>query len=731
MVRRLKQLSSIDNLTARATRARAGGQIATFLLLMIMAALVFALMTANLGSRAITATQASNAADQSALLLGSQLSTKALQLYEALGNRYEKCKRGGFLSIILAIVVAIVLIVLVVFCPPVGAAFMAMGLVGKAAIIAAGTLGGAIGGATGGAIAGTGAAQGAFQGAMVGAAIGMGVASFGNAGVLAGPSLPGAVPIWATPVLASTTGAVVGGGLAIGSSLYNAVIQDSASAAALDAALKSLNKFPERMRMEQGVIFDALQRTVDDAERVPDENDVDGDGNTTEKLSRFIKLWDDRVNGKDLRDKLKQLTDKTRDFVNGPLAEFRQAADAASARHGFLARKEIEERSGILEQVVERLEDPSTRGSSTNRTAYPVSFWETGPSKDAYTAWADSEDPNLQAPAGTDETDVLIADLQDIVGIVDALKAQDMESLMASWRSWVAWFYDAELHEPPPPEPPEDPAAAKPVTEKVSRAGFKVVPRSTAGTPVWIAGTTKPPHITGSKLDAGDFVDYYTTLGWQVDGHPPEHVAGMKAWRLEIQRLKNGLPPCHIETRPIGFRTFESYVANPPCHNDDHAPKRPGFGSIDRDLTDEFKPLEAKLDDGDAAVAQQQLIPKIQHFRQDVQAFSAEMKDLEARLLTQISTAQGGLAGFSGNNPTVYRWQDARGDHAVEAQLGPFRIPWLRKKKSGNFLMNKVCVILTDHQDLTGQRTWVRIAQHHPTNKAMGIWSWNPTAGAP
>ena len=132
--------------------------------------------------------------------------------------------------------------------------------------------------------------------------------------------------------------------------------------------------------------------------------------------------------------------------------------------------------------------------------------------------------------------------------------------------------------------------------------------------------------------------------------------------------------------------------------------------------------------DTSVAANAQKLIPKIEQFRQDLRAFYTEMKVLEEQLFTQLADEQGGLTGFIGNNPTIYRWHDARGDHEVEVQLGPFRIPWLRKKKSGGFLMKKVCIILTDHSD-NGGRTWVRITKTHPTDTPIGVWTWNAFPG--
>ena len=58
--------------------------------------LVFTLVTINVGQNIQHSTAMANAADSAALYLGSQLATKSRILYEQLGNRTKRCKRGKF-----------------------------------------------------------------------------------------------------------------------------------------------------------------------------------------------------------------------------------------------------------------------------------------------------------------------------------------------------------------------------------------------------------------------------------------------------------------------------------------------------------------------------------------------------------------------------------------------------------------------------------------------------------
>ena len=131
MIRQFRRLISIGNLMGRRTERRAPpaadsdfpfriphsasrirkGQVATFLLLMLVVVLIFAMLIANLGQVSLQATTVANAADSAALLLGSQLATTSNQIYTALGHGIQ-CRKGGFFTILLIIVVVIIGIVL-------------------------------------------------------------------------------------------------------------------------------------------------------------------------------------------------------------------------------------------------------------------------------------------------------------------------------------------------------------------------------------------------------------------------------------------------------------------------------------------------------------------------------------------------------------------------------------------------------------------------------------------
>jgi len=692
------------------------GQVTTFMLLMIGGVLIFVMATANMGQMSLNSTRIANAADSSALMLGSQLATKARVLGESLGKpgapKDKRCMKTGSLSLVIAIVVAVVVAVAAWYAAPaiIAAAAPIIGTIaaGTATTVAtvaittaAGAVGGAAGGALGGSIAGTGAATGALQGAQVGAAIGAAVgggmaaggemAGFGGAEVEVGAEGAGlgsgTAPIstggtlGGAPLVAGSTmavpAAVAGAGLAVASNLYTASVQDQVRAAAFAKVSKLLSGLPEFEQFREGTMFSAFIQTVDDPTFVPDTTDFDEDGKTDDQISAFLHAWEQRLIG--IIATLGPLTQDVQAFFNGPLTAFNNVAKATFTSTtttvstvdqitgletqtqvvigGSLSRQEIEGVDGLVVGFLRSLE----------QQGHDVSFWIPGPSSSELGAWEQADCDDCSAPASYDAVDNTIDVMKDFVDTVsgtddgeqddeDGLIEQPLVNVVSNWENWITLFHD--------PDP----------------------------------------------QNSGDFFD---TLGVVVDGNA--QMPGIRAWQAEVERIRQSLPQCipHVETifdqDGFGSSTRVTGVENAPCRGDGTSVPATG-GSVDDDLDDEFTQVQQSLES---------LATDIETFRTALEAFRAKMiAD------STLPDALVGTSAITGGNPATYTWQDTRGPHSIQVLVGPFKIPSIRKKKYGSWLKGKLCLELRDHTD-TGARTFVRITRADPP-QPMALWTWNP-----
>ena len=291
------------------------GQVATILILIIVVILILILTTVNLGQLSISSTNLSNVADSAALVLASSLAARANyiagSLQDSCGDFRECCTKGwGWLAWIFIVIVVVVVAV----------ASWGYGLAPAAAFFAA-VGAGAAAGVAASAMAGTDILQGAIQGAMIGAAIGGGVSVISGMVVGAGAASAGtaaetaalaggataqeaaalaaqAIANYATSaagLTAGMVGSVAGGTLAIASSGYNTYVADQNMAAAFASASKSLNGLLDRDRYREGVFLQIFSQTVDDPKLLTDIDDLNGNGDITDKVSRFLYYWDGRV----------------------------------------------------------------------------------------------------------------------------------------------------------------------------------------------------------------------------------------------------------------------------------------------------------------------------------------------------------------------------------------------------------------------------------------------------
>lgn len=716
----IKNWTSLSNLK----KANIAGQMATFLILIITVMLIFVLSLVNVGQVSNNATNLANASDSASLFLASQLGTKAYQLsvslYNSCKNGKKCCKSMGFLGMLLAIVVAIV--VTVITWNP-GAGFWAAA--GTVAIVAGSA---AVAGGIGGAIDGSGFLQGAIQGAMIGASIAggaymggsmfgttgttqagaaAGTANAGSAGISAGASTAGSggatvtggvasgnnlavlvapgqvIPSWATTlasgsiatVVPSFGGAMAGVGLASGLAVANGFIQMEMQADAMSAAAKAINGLPEKKRYRESTFLRAFSDTIDDPNKVADETDIDGDGDTTEKMPVFQVLWDRRVQEikAATNPAINQAQDIIDNFFDSKVSNFQAELDNFKAD---LARMEVEGSDGIVTELLRGLEI-----GDGIPPQYPVSFWDPGPDKAALGPPVEADggdddcdecDPPLDSlPPGYDELDSAIGYLQYVS---DELKTLKDGADANTWNQWGHFFYDVE------PDGADD--------DLDLEDGEDVLADDTTGETGW---------------------SLYDALGSLLNGEPsvnPPQI-GLRAWNNEVESIRLRLSACTYDpANPEGSPT------NSPCLGH---PTIPDFATIDTDLDNEFIPVQE-------AIAQ--FIATAEQFRRDAKEFYEVVSQLMPEEEPEAPPAATGY-GLSGDNPAAYRWQDSRGDHSITVEIYKFKVPKIKKKKS----FFKVCLKLKRFK----QKVKLRITRADPSGATVGMGGilgiWNPSGG--
>ncbi len=693
MNRLVRKFTSLTNLG----RAKSvSGQMATLLILLMVIGLSFVLFTANIGNVSVQSTALANSADASALQLSSQLSTKARQLYEGLGNRTKKCVKTGFLSFVLAIVAAIFTVVVMYFCPPAGAAMWS-----KTAFIFAGAVAGAVGGATGGAIAGTGAVQGALTGAAVGAAVGMCGAALApattptvgaNVGGMAAGS-QGAVISGAQAATVSGTafvpaGTVIGqgatfvggsvavnaglgtgltGALSITSAGYNEAERQQALADYMDKIAKMFGKASEKDRLTQTTIMRALAGVVDDPNMSPDTNDCNYNNDTTELVSDYQVWWWRRaenipkVDSNNIEYAMRNL-ESLQVFIGGLLGggtgfvfvtpdlfvskEYMWETDLRVPPAQLDVLLPGKDPEGLLARSFRALE-----ASGVN-----LSFWEPGPTAAQYmAAFANISDDdcvgaacNVPAPPGYDRFDMVVASLHEVYLWIAALRQENPDNLAASWDDWIGFVYD--VAEDPEEDPAYDPYA-------------------------------DPPASLYGIL---------TLVIYE-----------MEKWMAEIDALYPTWPECQMNE-------YGEFVT---------APCRTDFGTWWQD---------ASFD----------TIPDYEYSQ--VKSWLGTWGPMLFDFLRSALKGIAGGYGYAGNeipggkNPATYEWNDARGRHRVRVRVGDFRAPSIKKKKHGNWLSGKTCFHLLHYSDewefndRHRDENYVEVSRYDRPSGQGAIGRWNP-----
>lgn len=461
MLRSFYKKFSLDNLQ----NDRPKGQIATILILIMVVVLILILTTVNLGQLSISSTNLLNVADSASLYMASQLASRGNQISYSLQHSnaddcgpLSACTRGGFGGLFGAIIGAIIAVVIIVvswgYATP--AVVAAYGSYFGGAVIAAGAIGGAVGGAVGAKTAGTSVLQGAFTGLMIGAAIGAGVSSIvaapatgagaGGAGSTVtleggytGTMVQGASDVGvgiggSTPVvLPGSTSAAAGAGvlgtsplvgaslagLSTASSIYNAYVSDQNQAAAFAAASQMLNGLPDYDMVRESVFLQVFSQTVDDPNKDTDADDLNGNGDTADKVSHFLTWWGGRVNY--LKGIIPPLQSITSAFFKNALPAFNSdIAKELSVTQEF----GYGDSDNPSPQIIGRL---SKEGNIAKvGQALKTSFSD---------------------PQADGSFDSVVSGFNNFKSISEQLSAIDINQLTANWQTYIGNFYNSHYGE--------------------------------------------------------------------------------------------------------------------------------------------------------------------------------------------------------------------------------------------------------------------------------------------
>lgn len=759
----LTRLLSVANLRAAQERLRGNGrllsvsgQVATFMLLGIVGVLIFVLMTANLGQMSVQATRAANAADSSALLLGSQLASKSNVLWEKMGYKIKKCVSGGMLGLVLAIVFALIATLLTWYFCNVACGVMVYAAIGAGA----GATGGAIGGAvTGG---GSGALMGAIQGAIIGAAIGLGVGAgvqwAAAATAAEKAAVTGAILAAEDVAMAASTGAIApaaagaggpaagAGGTAAGA-IAPAVSSGTGAAGTGGTSLLSTSGATVGTAGDVS-IAGATGATVNvgggQLITVSAYSSISAaTGGVAGTLMSGIAMHPALVVG------MSTLSVGSGLYTASVQEQIKSDAVShiAKALSGLPESSQFRENT-LFQALIQTVDDPNKiqdtedsdeDGDTAERVPFFQVWWavRTGQIKvlvsqlkllaQAFITGPLAAFEGTANSASTPPAGSLVR--QEVEG-TDGAVVELLRALHAAGKGVTFWTPGpsaAELdtwHEAdeedcevclPPASYDDVDFAVDTFQDFVEDAS--TLREAASGD---IVGTNLDNVVgtwdTWMKLfyDPGpeNQDDYYDVLGMVVDGG--NGLVGMKGWATEIEAIRKGLPECtyQLVCDEFGMNCTLVAVENPPCRGDGTPGGVPATGgTIDADLDDEFTPVQQEIGN---------LVAAIGPFRSAVQQYYDDMKEVEALL----------GADQGGTNPVTYAWTDSRGDHSVQAGVGPFKVAHIKKQKSGNFLKKKICLVLKDYSDAeTGMPATVTITRQDPPNKRIGFWNWNPHGG--
>lgn len=673
MITNLRGITSLNNLGRK-------GQVATLLILMMVAVLVFILATVNIGQTSLTATNLANAADAGALYLGSQLATKSNVLYESLGNTTSKCQEGGWASVVFSIVLAVAVIVLAPYLAPglVGATTVAGMSTGMTAAV--GAIGGAVGGAIGGGIAGTGVVRGGITGAIVGAGIGAGVSAgagaggnvAGSGGATVETGVGGTIQAGST---AGSEGALVTYGE--GSMLAGETISYSAGAPMAaggtietGAAISSVGAFgsiPAGATVVGGstlagagaVSVGALATSAPVYNKSVSERMTAAAFDAAARALNGLPEYDRYREGVFL-----QALSQTIDDPNSIQDYFDYDEDGDTEELVPYFQYWWDVRMGKYKEIVSLLQS-LTQGFLNNTDDFVDEITVDYLNLLSGTISEVGNDPALKDYGVTfvssGSSGVVRDDLGNFATVAEGLLQerdnQGISPLASTWQTWINLFYNSE------------------------------------------AGTECAECEAGSES-----MDFYRMFEVMLEGEATDPAfAGLEEWKRQIEEAREELPDCQCNMKYDEGGSYCVGYTNAPC-------KTSTGGSIDEDLDDEINQALGDIDT---------IISGIDSFQNDIYNFN-----------WQMYAAYTPLEYKGGQNPATYSWSDSRGEHSVEVEAGPYKLAWIETRESGSWLDKEICLILRDYSD-NGSKTWIKVTRRDPANKDLGILGkWNPTASA-
>ncbi len=650
---------------------RPSGQIATIMILFLVIALIFTMVTANIGRVALDATGLSNAADASALQLGSNLASEANFLAESLrntcGNPLQCCHGRGLLFPMLFNVFGDIIL------NPFARLFpSAFGKIRENSI----------------------STREALK--------------------------------YGIELIVGILGAGATAGLSVAAAVGLIYLQYKMTGEAFEEAARELNRLNKIDRIREDAIWTALIKSVDDPNLVKDVNDSNMNGDTEELVSKFQVDWFTRLHY------LERFNSRQKNMVTfflqyslprfrGSLKKFLEGGTYTTMGWGSLYTFVVP--SVFKSQEYEFYTDPnSTTGEILIRAGTqdgdlvsllrglwnmgypvkidfeggPVTVWEPGPTFTDYSTWLTSTCDTPSAcpdpPAGYDYLDSVCINLWDFTRFMDMLLAEPDTAALA-FDYWMPLLYDKS-----------DP------TNQATYYGQVLVF-------LQIMGAIR------AKLKALRDSYPYCLYGYYED---PSHGYGPDGWPQvdpSIPCLVCGPPD--LSSLPPGWLwgywwcSDECYI-NSPCQIQGWYGEN-GL-SLDADRRDEFTSAMQRIEE---------FIREVTYLKSSIETFFRQV-ELSGGYVGFVRGLQPCVPGEL--DCVIYTWDvdDGSGNikwNSVRVKVGNFQLPAVVAVKYGNWLYGRICQELHHYTD--EDNCWVEITKSSPPREMGDLGTWNPFAVRP